>query len=375
MLSSSASKDFFTRLFGFRELAYAKTQKRLMKMARFEAQELEFYPRERCTFEIGKRSVSAGLFSMPSVGELQQHVDQLYSSLKERNLIPNSGVIRLSNCVGEARDMHCQLKQHAVVQAASQFNLLEMVGPGVTPEKGITGYEFDRTQGPACAIACASGTAYRNYLVPVVTNTGEEQQRGQTKGHQINTLQDIETYLEEQHGISEPWRVKNGYVESAPSLLQPVNDLLEREPAVADEMIRRLRIGVQQDCQVTDDADSVRLVTQTYNSAISISYSLLSTKRWEPVAKVVLNGTYKATFLVGVLEYLRAIEEGREPQPIFLTKVGGGVFGNEHSWIVQSMGEALHMASSYELPLDVRIVHYGCVDPESDAFVDMWSSN
>jgi hypothetical protein len=37
-----------------------------------------------------------------------------------------------------------------VFQAASQFNCLEFVGPGVVPEDGVTGYIFDRTQGPAC---------------------------------------------------------------------------------------------------------------------------------------------------------------------------------------------------------------------------------
>lgn len=28
-------------------------------------------------------------------------------------------------------------------------------------------YEFDRTQGPACAIACGAGTIFRNWLVPL----------------------------------------------------------------------------------------------------------------------------------------------------------------------------------------------------------------
>ena len=55
----------------------------------------------------------------------------------------------------------------ALFQAASQFNLLEMVGPQISPEKGIGIYELDYTQGPACAIACGAGTIYRNYFVPV----------------------------------------------------------------------------------------------------------------------------------------------------------------------------------------------------------------
>ncbi len=47
----------------------------------------------------------------------------------------------------------------SLFQVASQFNLLEMVSPNVTPEQGVGRYENDRTQGPACAIA-AGGEQY-----------------------------------------------------------------------------------------------------------------------------------------------------------------------------------------------------------------------
>jgi hypothetical protein len=46
----------------------------------------------------------------------------------------------------------------ALFQLASQFNLLEMTGPEVTPENGVvTIYQHDHTQGPACAIRRRSG--------------------------------------------------------------------------------------------------------------------------------------------------------------------------------------------------------------------------
>lgn len=47
--------------------------------------------------------------------------------------------------------------QGSLFQVASQFNVLEMVSPNVGPEAGITIYENDHTQGPACAIACPAG--------------------------------------------------------------------------------------------------------------------------------------------------------------------------------------------------------------------------
>jgi hypothetical protein len=61
----------------------------------------------------------------------------------------------------------------ALFQVASQFNALEMVAPNITPEDGVTRYQHDRTQGPACAIAAGAATIYRNYFVPVAGGIGQ----------------------------------------------------------------------------------------------------------------------------------------------------------------------------------------------------------
>src|SRR5215216_2373940 len=73
----------------------------------------------------------------------------------------------------------------ALFQVASQFNLLEMVGPEITPMDGVTRYEGDRTQGPACAIAAGAATIYRNYFAPVAGG------QGQTEERQFDGLADI----------------------------------------------------------------------------------------------------------------------------------------------------------------------------------------
>ena len=65
---------------------------------------------------------------------------------------------------------------------ASQFNVLEMISEHVTPEEGVTRYAWDRTQGPACAIAAGAATIYRNYFVPVGDGVG------QTADRQIDAL-------------------------------------------------------------------------------------------------------------------------------------------------------------------------------------------
>ena len=80
--------------------------------------------------------------------------------------------------VGDVRAMH-QMPENAgaVFQVASQFNFLEMIGPNLTPEHGVTRYQYDRTQGPACAIAAGAATIYRNYCAPVAAAYGQTANR------------------------------------------------------------------------------------------------------------------------------------------------------------------------------------------------------
>ena len=118
---------------------------------------------------------------------------------------------------------------------------------------------------------------------------------------------------------------------------------------------------------VWDDPDLNRTVTQTYNSAISIGYSMLPDVMWEPMARLVLKATYEAMLLVGILSTVEddatVVEHGkRSPPLILLTKVGGGVFGNHDSWIVDAIQRAIERARMYGVDMDVQIVHFGSVD-------------
>ena len=78
-----------------------------------------------------------------------------------------SAPTRISEVVGDVRALHLDPQNGgALFQAASQFNLLEMTGPSLTPEQGVGIYENDQTQDPACAIACGGGAIFRNYFAP-----------------------------------------------------------------------------------------------------------------------------------------------------------------------------------------------------------------
>jgi len=119
-----------------------------------------------------------------------------------------SGRLKVSVVTGDVR----ALKQRpeyagALFQVASQFNMLEMTGPDVTPEHGVTRYQDDHTQGPACAIAAGAATIYRNYFAQTVGGCG------QTRDRQLDGLADLGEALSAAAGrpVGELWQMQNGY--------------------------------------------------------------------------------------------------------------------------------------------------------------------
>ena len=124
-----------------------------------------------------------------------------------------------SSCVLVTRDPSCEPRASvglpprslildpenagAVFQVASQFNCLEMVGPGTTPESGITQYVHDKTQGPVCAMACPAATVFRNYFWA---------ERGQAGGseRQLDTARGLGEVVG--NAKKNYWRMQNGYM-------------------------------------------------------------------------------------------------------------------------------------------------------------------
>ena len=116
------------------------------------------------TSNVNGAQFTFGHLETPALKELRLAVDQ----------IPESGAQTVSELVADVQDLHKSPDSAgATFQVASQFNLLEMVSPGATPEDGVAIYEFDPTQGPACAIAAGAGTIYRNYFAKVNGRIGQ----------------------------------------------------------------------------------------------------------------------------------------------------------------------------------------------------------
>ena len=260
--------------------------------------------------------------------------------------------LRLREVVADVAALHADpANAGAVFQVASQFNLLEMVGPDVTPDQGIARYAHDRTQGPACAMACAAGTIWRNYLVPM----GD--QRGQSAARQIDTLADLGTALG--NTTEALWQMRNGYALPKPGGLARVADLIATNDRPALKGL--VRIGVQHDTQVTLGL-AAHLVTQVYASALPIAYASAPMADWQPLARLVLEAAYDATFAVAAQT---ALQTG--VNRLYLTRLGGGAFGNPPGWITDAIVQAITRFSACDL--DVVLVSYGRPDPANRALL------
>jgi len=328
---------WFETLFGFREGPYDWTQ-----------QQFHFEP-GTLTSRVNGRRFPVGTFSTPSVATLRERVV---------GLSPGTLTLR-HQAVDDIFAAHAQpASAGAVFQAASQLNCLEFAAPDVVPEDGVTQYASDPTQGPACALAAAAGTVLRNYFAPV---GGIE---GQTADRQLNNLAGVQAALGPAGALVE---VRNGYTFSNDLALDRLNAALaERD---RDALVAAVRVGVQASVGVTFSQRYIPLsepqtVSQIYASALSCGYSAGSLNRWAPLATIALEGAYEATLLAAAA--LKASGEGSGV--VWLTLLGGGVFGNRDAWIADAIGRAIAKAQHHDL--DVRVAHYRRVDARRAALID-----
>jgi len=299
---------------------------------------------------INGKSYECGTLEIPSLRELRN------AAAKQAQ--DDCGKTSLSEVIGDVQSLHAdQANNGALFQVASQFNLLEMASPSAVPEDGVGIYEFDPTQGPACAIAAGAGTVLRNYLVPL------KDQIGQTRDQQIDCLADIGAEFDNES--QQTWRMQNGYVfASATGLKRITQHLSTLDDQSRDQLRSKLRVGIMWDTEVTLGAsrpkvDSAKappkpnpnLLTQVYCSAVPVAYSTEPEAAWEAFARLVLEATYEATFHTAVLNKAR-----NGSNILFLTMIGGGAFGNQPRWITDALARAMHLHQNSGL--DVRMVSH-----------------
>jgi hypothetical protein len=323
--------DWFEKLLGFKEESYKKTKKKLAIRGKKLHSLVNFK-----SYEIGE-------FELKSLNELRE----------ETRLIKKEKDLRKKNQLGiikgdvkkllRSRDNH-----YALFQVASQFNMLEMIDPSITPEDGVTRYRYDYTQGPACSIATGAATIYRNYFVP---NNGIF---GQTKEKQLNGLEKIEKKLRKELKTqnSNLWKIQNGYILFSEEGISKINNYLELESINISKIKENILIGFHQDVEVinSDNFDKI-LVSLAFCSAIPVSYNSIEPISLKLFSSLILEAAYEATLLLGVINANK-----RGSNKIFLTLLGGGAFGNDEEWIISALEKALYNVEN--LNLDIKIVSY-----------------
>ena len=312
----------------------------------FVREHLFISERQLCS-RLNGRSWLCGELETPTLAQLRERVRHSNRSL---------GPISVHEIVANVQDLHRdRVNENAVFQVASQFNLLEMTSPGVTPERGVGIYEDDFTQGPACAIAAGAGTIYRNYFVDVNGRIG------QTANNQIDCLSGIARLLD--NSQQRLWRMANGYALPSPGGLEEINRKLENmDEAALDAVRQALQIGLHWDTQVTLD-DASHTVSQAYCSAMPVAYSSHAQELWAPFAKLVLEAAYEATICATILNADR-----NQNNRLYLTLLGGGAFGNNPEWIMGAIRRSLELY--FDSGLDIAIVSFGSSNRSVRRLVD-----
>ncbi len=114
---------WFEKLTGFPEESIQQIQKNITVDS------------ETLKSQVNGKTMVYGRLETPSLAELRE---------RARSSNYKTGKISLREIVANVQDLHVDsINSDALFQVASQFNLLEMVSPTVTPEMGVGIYDFD----------------------------------------------------------------------------------------------------------------------------------------------------------------------------------------------------------------------------------------
>lgn len=220
--------------------------------------------------------------------------------------------------------------RHSVFQVASNFNGIEAASDAIDPDRpNFTEiYYMDKTQGPAASMGAPAACITRVHAAFYDPKKPADQWR-QTADKQVNFLSDL----------PKQFPIRNGYV-MFDGTEGPI------PPGKRTEALGRIKIGYHQDIQVGfagADGGDVRkfidhqqVIDQVFCAAVNVAQGKsgaanAAAEGAEDKVKLILDSAYEGT-------YLAARTHDREK--IFLTLIGGGVFGNPKKWIYESIMQA-----------------------------------
>ena len=282
------------------------------EVAKAPGQHLTFDATSRATVTGAGHTFDGGRFSLQSLGALKA------SALAQRR--SDTPRVRLSVLAGADPLTDIGLLQAtaapgSLFQVASQFNCLEAPDAMLVP---ITKYFRDPTQGPRASISAFPGTFVRHYAAPAPDGS----RFVQTDARQLDLLANA---LPASVG-----RVQSGYL---------LSDNLSSVPEATAALERHfdaIAIGLHDEVEVVFGANwdgpvlEGRRVAQVFTS--TYAGGGYSARRVEgdvvPLCRVLLRAAYAGTLFA-------AASLGKHT--VVLTLIGGGVFGNPHPLIWESI--------------------------------------
>lgn len=203
-------------------------------------------------------------------------------------------------------------------QVASQFNCLESPDPGIVP---VHRYLKDPTQGPRAAVSAFPAALVRHYAAPMADGTPFVQIED---GAELDLLW---------HALPvSVGRVRGGYL-----IHQNLTDARGAADAL-EKNLRAIRVGVHRDVHVVFGGDwngpvpPYQRITQVLTSTFAgggYSGEARIEGDIERICRSLLRAAYLGTLLAA------------EGPRVVLTLIGGGVFGNPHALIFDSILWAL----------------------------------
>ena len=182
------SIKWFEQYFGFNEFGIHKTKLNVLLTQHKYNEKESCFDFSDITFTIKtdnyRQDYKVGDFSCLSLTELKQKP----SREKAQLLSQENPTITYSIKVGDISTVINTDKYTTtpVFQAASQFNLLEMLNDNVSPSD-ISKYVDDNSQGPRVALSSPEGTFFRNHLI--------YNGKPQTTCNQLNTFKSMLDHL------------------------------------------------------------------------------------------------------------------------------------------------------------------------------------
>eukprot|EP00802_Teleaulax_amphioxeia_P005628 Tamp_05632.p1 GENE.Tamp_05632~~Tamp_05632.p1 ORF type:complete len:426 (-),score=55.65 Tamp_05632:419-1696(-) len=372
---------WFERLFGFPECANGKPEKWAAIREKFQLipgldHGTALEPQTlRCL--VNDKTWNAGAFSRPTLGEVRDKAHQELTIKRSQNENFLRGRPRVRFEYGDVAELLTDEKfRHATFQVASQFNCLEFIDPNKTPEDGIGIYEYDKTQGPACSIACGPATVVRNYFLQdgqhpinnlqdtlaIFPHKYVHVRGGYTIPRTKTSLGDMRQYLDDQGIFRDASTSDNKNQADMSTLLTSTSNSSHGGAKYLRRLMDSVRVGVHRDVEVTSSRwgtvlfdQPKQVVTQVFCSACALAYADGGTEyEWEPLARLALDSSYEACLWITLLNACRQ-NSCSGSNTIVLTILGGGAFGNPIHWIADAIGRALYQLQLIEVELDVVI--------------------